>query len=360
MTIGIGIVGCGGIGAVHAETARRNGLAVAGAWDIAPERAEALVAAHGGIPAGSLADLLKLPGVDAVAVAVPNDLHAECAIAALAAGKHVLVEKPMAMSAAECDRINAAAARSGTVLQVGFVCRGAPASATVKHFIDSGRFGRIHHIKASLYRRRGIPGLGGWFTTKARSGGGPLIDLGVHVLDLSLHLAGYPRPLRASGATWSLFGHPIKDYRYTSMWAGPPKAAGTFDVEDAAHALVRCEGGLTIELNVTWATNMPANSLRDGIAVWGDRAGAWFDVFGSEVTIATEEEGRLVDVRPLFNADKPMDQAWDAQYAQFIAAVRDGIPPHATGAQGRTLQATIDAIYASADAGREVDVQHGG
>ena len=359
MPPGIGIVGCGGIGAVHAETARRNGLAIAGAWDIAPERARALVSSHGGTAAESLAALLKLPAVDAVVVAVPNDLHKDCAIAALGAGKHVLLEKPMGMSAAECDLINAAAARSGKVLQIGFVSRGAPASLAVKHFIDAGRFGRIHHIKASLYRRRGIPGLGGWFTTKARSGGGPLIDLGVHVLDLSLHLAGYPKPVRASGATWSLFGHPIRDYRFTSMWAGPPKMTGTFDVEDAAHALVRCEGGLTIELNVTWAANMPANSLRDGIAVWGDRAGAWFDVFGSEVTIATEEEGRLVDVRPLFNADKPMDQAWDAQYAQFVGAVRDGIPPHASGAQGRTLQATIDAIYASADAGREVDIQHG-
>ncbi len=360
MPIRIGIVGCGGIGAVHAETARRNGLTIAGAWDIAPDRAKALVGLHGGKAAQSLAELLRMPDVHAVAIAVPNDFHKDCAIAALDAGKHVLLEKPMALSAAECDQINASAARAGTVLQVGFVCRGAPASATVRHFIDAGRFGRIHHIKASLYRRRGIPGLGGWFTTKARSGGGPLIDLGVHVLDLSLHLAGYPRPLRASGATWSVFGHPIKDYRYTSMWAGPPNATGTFDVEDAAHALVRCEGGLTIELNVTWATNMPEDSLRDGIAVWGDRAGAWFDVFGSAVTIATEEEGRLVDVRPLFNADKPMDQAWDAQYAQFVAAVRDGIPPHANGAQARTLQATIDAIYASADAGREVDVQHGG
>jgi predicted dehydrogenase len=358
MPFGIGIVGCGGIGAVHAEAARRNGLAVAGAWDIVPDRAKALVGVHGGQAAASLEALLRRPDVQAVAVSVPNDMHRECAVAALDAGKHVLLEKPMAMSAAECDRINEAAARAARVLQIGFVCRGSPASATVRHFIDAGRFGRIHHIKASLYRRRGIPGLGGWFTTKARSGGGPLIDLGVHVLDLSLHLAGYPRPLRASGATWSLFGHPIGTYRYTSMWAGPPNPSGTFDVEDAAHALVRCEGGLTIELNVTWAANMPGNSLRDGIAVWGDRAGAWFDVMGSDVTIATEEEGRLVDVKPLFNADKPMDQAWDAQYAQFIAAVRDGVPPHASGAQGRILQATIDAIYASADAGREVDVQH--
>lgn len=297
-----------------------------------------------------------MPGIAAVAIAVPNDLHCACAVAALSAGKHVLLEKPMAMSAQECDRINGAAAAAGRVLQVGFVCRGAPAVRTVRHFIDAGRFGRIHHVKASIYRRRGIPGLGGWFTTKARSGGGPLIDLGVHVLDLALHLTGYPRPLRASGATWGIFGHPIRDYRFVSMWAGPPRPEGTFDVEDAAHALVRCEGGLTIELNVTWATNMPEGSLKDGIAVWGERAGAWFEPFGSEVTIATEEEGRIVDLKPHFSSERAMDQAWDAQYAQFVAAIRDGVAPHASGTQGRVLQSTIDAIYRSAAEQREVEV----
>ncbi len=354
--IGLGVIGCGGIGNVHAQSARRAGVTIVGAWDIEGDRAAELVKQHGGIAAPSIDALLSMSGVDAVVVAVPNDRHCECACAALKAGKHVLLEKPMALTRAQCDEILAVASTSAGRLQMGFVCRGTPAALTVKKWIDSGRFGEIYHIKASLYRRRGVPGLGGWFTTKSRSGGGPLIDLGVHVIDLALHLAGHPKVERASGATWSNFGHPISDYRFTSMWAGPPKFDGVFDVEDGATALIRCAGGLTIEVNVTWAANIPEGSTRDGISIWGRRAGTFFDIFGKEVSIATEEEGMLIDVKPQFEATNPMDQAWDEQYRHFRQLVTNGTAPMATGEQGRLLQTVIDAIYESSRLNREVEI----
>ncbi|MBL9121282.1 MAG: Gfo/Idh/MocA family oxidoreductase [Phycisphaerae bacterium] len=355
--IGLGIVGAGAIGTVHAETALRNGLRVAGVWDMHGARADALVARIGGHAARSLDELLAMPQMEAVAIAVPNVSHADCAVRALERGKHVLLEKPMAMSVAECDRILAAAKASGRTLQLGFVCRGTPASAAAKRFVDAGRLGRIYHAKCSIYRRRGIPGLGGWFTTKAQAGGGPLVDLGVHVLDLVRYLTDKPQATRVSGACYANFGHPIASYRYVDMWAGPPKPDGTFDVEDHATALIRCEGGLTIELNATWAMNQPEGALKDGIFLFGDRGGLAFQIFGSEVTLATEEDGRLVDVKPLLEPGDALGKAWDAQYLQFTQAIRRGVRPHATGEDGRAIQALLEAIERSSAEGRELDVQ---
>ncbi|MSR69608.1 MAG: Gfo/Idh/MocA family oxidoreductase [Phycisphaerales bacterium] len=356
VTFGLGLIGCGGIANVHAQAARRAGIKVVGGWDVLPERAQVLTKEHGGVASASIDELLAMKSVDAVVVAVPNDRHCECACAALKAGKHVLLEKPMALSRGQCDEILAVAQTSSGSLQMGFVCRQSPTALAAKKWIDSGRFGEIYHIKASLYRRRGIPGLGGWFTTKCHSGGGPLIDLGVHLIDLSLHLAGHPKVERVSGMTWSKFGSPIADYRFTSMWAGPPQLGGTFDVEDAATALIRCAGGLTIELNVTWAANIPDGSTRDGIAIWGSRAGAYFDVLGKDLAIATEEEGMLVDLKPQFDATNPLDQAWDEQYRHFAQLVTQRKTPVATGGQGRSLQCVIDAIYESSRMNREVEV----
>ena len=298
-----------------------------------------------------------MPEVEAVAIAVPNNVHLECALRAIEKRKHVLLEKPMAMSVAECDRILAAAKSSDRVLQLGFVCRGTPTARAAKAFIDAGRLGRIYHAKCSTYRRRGIPGLGGWFTTKAKSGGGPLIDLGVHVIDLVRYLTGKPKAIRASGACYATFGSPISEYRFVDMWAGPPRLSGTCDVEDHATALIRCEGGLTIELNVTWAMNQPDGELKDGIYLFGDKGGASFETFGKDLTISTEENGRIVDVKPIIEPGDPMTKAWDAQYEQFIAATTRGVAPHATGADGRAIQAIVETIYRSSAEERELDVQ---
>lgn len=357
MTIGLGIIGAGSIGRVHAEAARRNGLRVAGAWDFHRDRADALVAAHGGRATDSLEELLGLADIDAVAIAVPNSAHIGCATRAFGAGKHVLLEKPMALSVAECDRILEARDEAGRVLQLGFVCRGSPTSRLAKRLIDAGRLGEIYHAKCSIYRRRGIPGLGGWFTTQAISGGGPLIDLGVHLIDLGRWLCGSPEALRASGATYGTFGHPIEKYRFVEMWAGPPKIDGVFDVEDHATALVRFDGGLTVELNVTWAMNQPESALPEGIRLFGDQGGVAFRVFEKDLVLATEEEGRIVDVTPKFGPEDPLASAWDEQYRQFRGAIADGVGPHATGEDGRAVQAIVEAIARSSEEGREVEVR---
>jgi predicted dehydrogenase len=232
-----------------------------------------------------------------------------------------------------------------------------PAVEMAASLAREGRLGSIYHVKASMYRRRGVPGLGGWFTTKARSGGGPLIDLGVHLLDAALHLMGHPRVLRASGATYSNFGRRMEDYAHTDMWAGPPDFAGTCDVEDHATALLRCEGGATIELNATWAMNIPDEALPDGLAVFGDAGGCRFGLQDRRLTIATEAHRAPADLTPHFRAVEPGKQAWDAQARAFQALLERGGEPIATAAQGRAVQAAIEAIYRSATEAREVEVR---
>jgi len=357
MAMTLGIIGAGAIGNVHADTAHRAGIPVAGCWDVNPAKGQAFSSRHAGARAcGSVDELLAMPEVNAVVVSVPNVDHADVACRALEAGKAVFLEKPMAMNVAECDRIIATLERTRGRLQMGFVSRSTPASRTVKHFIDHGTFGSIYHVKCSLYRRRGVPGLGGWFTTKATSGGGPLIDLGVHVIDLALYLAGNPRPERVSGVTYSNFGRRMKDYVHTSMWAGPPRLDGTCDVEDHATALVRCSGGLTIEVNVTWAMNVDEKSMSNGVTVFGDRGGCFFPIFGKQFSIATEAGGRVADLVPEFACGNPEHDAWDEQYRMFRAMVESGAPPHADAAAGRRVQSVLDAVYRSSAEGREVEV----
>ena len=358
MSIRMGIIGCGTIGKVHAKNAAAAGLEIGGTWDLDPAQGRTLAEEHEGCRAHESLESLLDSNVDAVVVGVPNNVHRECAVAALDAGKHVLLEKPMAMSVAECDEVIAAHDRAGAglVLQLGFVCRGLPTSVAVKEMVDAGKFGEIYHVKCSIYRHRGIPGLGGWFTTKALSGGGPLIDLGVHVLDLGMYLSGNQEPVRASGHVVSCFGSPIESYLYEEMWAGPPKCDGVFDVEDGAVALVRFANGMTLELNVTWAVNLPEDVLPSGIAIFGRDSGCFFELFGKELRIATEEDSKLVELTPKFTCEDVEVVSWARQYAQFIAAVEDGVPPHADAASGRRVQSVIEAIYRSSDARSEVSV----
>jgi predicted dehydrogenase len=290
-------------------------------------------------------------------VAVPNLRHKPLALAALTAGKDVLLEKPMAMNVAECDQIIAALkAASRRILQVNFVSRQAPSSVAVRDLIQAGRLGTIYHIKAMMYRRRGIPGLGRWFTTKAESGGGVLIDLGVHLIDLAMYLAGHPRPTRVSASCTGMFGRPIEKYAFTEMWAGPPNKQGVFDVDDAATGLIRFQSNLTLELNTTWAANIPDETLPSGMLILGDKGGVFFDIWGKRVSLATEESGYLVDIKPQMAPGEAWAAGWKRQHELFAQAVRDRTAPVATAEHGRTVQAVIDAMYRSSDLGREVEV----
>jgi predicted dehydrogenase len=356
VSIRLGMIGAGGIAQVHAEAAARAGSVIAGCWDIDEQRAKSLAAQHAGATAaGSLEALLARRDIRAVVIAVPNALHKPMAIAALRAGKDVLLEKPMAMNVAECDDIIAVMRETGAIVQLGFVTRFAPAVEAALPFIAAGRLGTVYHVKAAMYRRRGIPGLGRWFTTQAQSGGGALIDLGVHMIDLALHLTGGLRPVSVSAAGDGRFGQPISGYIAPApMWAGPPDPQGTFDVEDWATGLVRFEGGTTMELNVSWAMHLVDGTLRDGVAMLGDRGACFLNPWKSELVFNADRAGELIEDRPALPLGDAWSLAWQREHEAFQRAVLERARPTASAEAGRRVQAIIDAMYVSMHAGREV------
>lgn len=349
-----GVIGAGWIGLVHLKAAAAAGLEVVAVADVQGQAAEA-AAAEFDIP-GAFADprhLIESPRVDAIIVATPNKFHAPLSLAALRAGKDVLVEKPMALNVEECAEMNAAAVEHDRVLQVGLVERFSSAASSARAFIEEGRLGRIYHARATWCRRRGIPGLGGWFTTRSISGGGPLIDLGVHLIDLILHLAGFPRIQRVSGKVYAHFGPRMKDYVYETMWAGPPKLGGTFDVEDAAHAFIRLEGGGTFELSTAWAGNFPDGSMVSQVGLFGDRGGVSIKLGVNELRLAVEEAGHNVDLAPRL----PLVDRYEQQILAFAESVRTRtIPIAATGGHGQAVQAILEAIYRSSREDQEVAI----
>lgn len=355
MAIGLGIIGCGVIGNVHAAAAKRAGQRIVACFDADSARAEALTKSHGGRAAKSLDDLLNDSEVQAVVVATPNDTHCDLALRVLTAGKDLLLEKPMAMNVEQCRQIAEAAQMNNRIVQLSFVCRMSPTALVAKQYIDSGRLGNIYHARASLFRRRGIPGLGHWFTTKSRSGGGVLIDIGVHLIDLLLHMTG-ATPKRVSGQIASKFGHPIGNYRYTDMWAGPPKLDGTFDVDDLAAGLVRCDDNVTLDIAVTWAANAPTDSQPDGITILGDRGGLFLHLWDGRITFTSEIDGRLGDFSPDMPKVNAWDDAWQKQHERFAEAVANRSQPMAGAHDGLIAQAVLDGWYESAAQQREVEI----
>jgi len=347
----IGIIGVGNIGNVHANAFRTVPDAeVTAVCDVQPERVK------------ETADRLNISqrftdyrelirsDVDAVVVAVGNTLHKPVALAALKAGKHVLLEKPMAMNAREAVQIVDAAKRARRVLQIGMHWRQNPTAKVIREYVANGDFGEIYHIRAVMTRRRGIPGLGGWFTTRALAGGGPMIDLGVHWLDLSMWLSGLWKPTCVSAQTYAKFGPRMQNYRYVGMWAGPPKLDGTFDVEDYAVGLVRFGKKATLSFEISWAGNGQDEHF---IELLGDKAGVRM-ASDKPLLILTEQGTRPVDVLPQFES---RGSAPDQQACVFSAACLGKARPACTGEEGVVVMKVIDAAYQSSRLNREVAIQ---
>lgn len=295
--------------------------------------------------------------LDAVSIGVPNNFHAQIAIDALAAGCHVLCEKPLADSVAAGERIAAAARGSDKVLMVAFNRRYLPNSLVLKRLIDAGTLGPIYYAKTAWTRRSGIPGFGGWFTTKALSGGGPLIDLGVHMMDLALHMMGYPRPVSVSGATYAEFGPRGKGSMNYGTRPDDPSLI-VFDVEDFATGFIRFENGATLFVETSWAGYQP---LGDDIylQVYGREGGARIAMpeFQKEhsLRVVTEAAGVIMDTEPELPRARDLNE-YDHEIAAFVSCIRTQTPPAATFEQGLTILRIIDALYRSAESGRQIDL----
>ncbi|HEY4384171.1 MAG TPA: Gfo/Idh/MocA family oxidoreductase [Ktedonobacteraceae bacterium] len=295
-------------------------------------------------------DLLAHEDIDAVSIAVPNALHAPVAIAALERGLHVLSEKPLARTGEEAKLMVQAAIKANRVLQVVFNHRERDDIQKLKQYIDEGGLGKIYYAKVYWMRRRGIPGAGSWFVNKQLAGGGPLIDLGVHMLDIALFLLGEPEVVTVSASTYNELGSRGLGVDANSRKSG---AGHAYEVEDLASAFMRLSTGATLTLETSWATH---SSYGDdyGIILYGTEGGAEVKVknYSSVDTlrIYTDVAGAPAEIAPKVQGGG----LHAAVTREFIERITSGNWSLYPGRDGLRRARIIDACYASAQHGREV------
>lgn len=344
----------------HAAGFRQAGAEIVAVADPAPGAARKAADKWGVPHAFESVDamLTERKDLDAVSVIVPNKFHAPLAIQCLKAGKHVFCEKPPALSAAEVDGIVAAAKASGKTVMFNFNNRARPEARALRAYVDAGQVGRINSAQAKWIRRTGIPGFGGWFTTKELSGGGPLIDL-LHMVDLAMHLMGYPEPAHVLGQT---FGDFIQDKSFKGPWGIPDRVGGVTDVENAAHGVVTFKTGQILTLQVSWAEMVKREEV--SVTFQGTKAGGkierLFGVDGIDATaidtceLYVQEGGNSVNRSIVTPPCEDMGRS--ASAANFIEAIEGRAKPLNTLEEARRLMQVIDGLYASAKSGKPVSL----
>lgn len=342
----IGIIGAGGISEAHLQAIKHEPRAeVAAIADVSSEMAANRAALHQ-IPQvfSDYEEMLEEADTDAVIICVPNYLHAEAACKALAAGKHVLCEKPMAIDVQQAEEMIDAAKRADKILMVAQNNRFRSDSQYVKKLLDEGKLGSVYHAKTGWIRRSGIPGWGSWFTRKELAGGGPLIDIGVHMLDLTLWLVGHPKPESVLGQTYAQFG-PHK--RGLSEW-GRIDDKGEFDVEDMAVAMIRFENGFTLTLDASWASHIEKENAF--LQLYGSDGGTSLSIYEDHLTLYHEWNGAPATTDVLLKRGKERVLL----FANFIDSIEGKAAPLCTPEQALYINRLIDAIYTSARTGEAV------
>ncbi|MEE1200527.1 MAG: Gfo/Idh/MocA family oxidoreductase [Christensenellales bacterium] len=348
----VGMIGCGAIanGGHLPFYAANDKVEVKYFCDVIPERAEASRGQFGSQDSRVTADyreVLADPEIQAVSVCMPNSAHAEISIAAMRAGKDVLCEKPAARTYAEALEMQRVQRETGRILNIGVVNRFNDHVNAIKQYIDQGKLGEVFHVYVSFRTHRGIPGLGGAFTTRAVSGGGTLIDRGVHYLDIVMYCLGDPRPRTVTGEAFCKLGRDMKNYVYRSMWAeNTMDLNGTYDVDDSVTGMIRTEGPV-ITFNGAWAQNIGEDETY--IDFMGDRGGIRLS-YGSTFKIYTTENGALVEYVPEIKARNHFENEINA----FVDCVesREKLPSNID-----TVILTaqmIQAIYDSSELHREI------
>ncbi len=358
MTLRAAIVGLGGIahGKHLPALTQIPGLELVGFCDLVLARAQEAATKYGCADAKVTTDYRQVINldVDIVYVLTTNNAHAEISIAALDAGKNVLCEKPMAVSSVEAKAMVEAARRSGKILAIGYQNRFRPDSLYLKSLCQEGEFGDIYFAKALAVRRRAVPTWGS-FLSEEKQGGGPLIDIGTHALDLTLWMMDNYRPRAAMGSTFHKLGgepHPA------NAWG--PWDPATFTVEDSAFGMIQMENGATILLESSWALN----TLQVGEAqtvLCGTKAGA--DMLDG-LRINGERLGKLYTFTPqlqgggaaFFEASSDDDPGL-SEARNFIAAVKGESEPLVKPEQAMVVTQILEAIYQSALSGQPVYFQ---
>ncbi len=357
MSIKIGVIGAGGMAQYHIARFRQAGAEVAAIADMYEPAAQAAAEKYG-IPTvlGSVEAILAMEELDAISVIVPNKFHAPLVIQVLESGKHAFCEKPPAINAAEVQAMKDAAEKAGKHVMFNFNNRARPESYAMKEYVANGTIGKINSAQAKWIRRTGIPGFGGWFTTKELAGGGPLIDL-LHMVDLAMFLMEYPEPAYVLGNTFTDF---ITDKNFKGPWGIPDKVGGTTDVESAAHGFVTFKSGQVLSLQVSWAEMVKREEV--SVVFQGTGAGGkierLFGIDGFDETcidsceLYVQEGGNSVNREVIVESCEDMGRSRSA--ANFVLAIEGKEAPLNTPDQALSLMKVIDALYESASAGKPV------
>lgn len=343
----VGFIGAGGIaGGLHLPGYQAlSDVEIVAVADVNPS-ALASFAARAGVGAeGCFTDyheMLDKVKLDAISVCTPNEFHTQPTIDALSKGINVLVEKPVAISAERCRKMVAAAEKAGRILMIGQTLRFSGAGEQMKFWVDKGEIGDIYFGRAQYLRMRGAPGSPG-FISRELAAGGPIYDIGVHVLDLTLWLMGFPEPVTASAGVYKTIASrkspilPFKPEDYTVP-------------DDAAFSLIRFANGATVILECSWLLNIP-NDFQN-VLICGDRGGASMD----PTQLVRERNGVMERIQ---NATFPYhDRGWGTEEVrQFVEAVQKGKPSPVPATEALITQRILDAIYKSGELGREVPVE---
>ncbi len=346
----IGMIGAGNIANIHIASYKKNpNVEIAAICDINPERLME-TADKFGIEKryASVTEMLESEKLDAADVCVWNCAHAECTIAALKAGLDVLCEKPMAMSYAEAKAMEDTAKECGRLLMLGFVTRFSKEGIIAKDMIDKGYLGDIYYSKASYIRRNGNPG--GWFSDKSKSGGGAVIDIGVHPLDLTRYLMGNPKPV----SVYAVVNDYLKEERRTLKtnveWF--PKGADPEhdlnDVDSSGVAIIKYDNGATTLLEAAYAINGEPRSER---SIYGTKGGITLD----GMKLFCEMNGFMTDVKLVdLNSYKGGGDLFDNEMNHFVDCVMGKCECKSPAEDGVVVMKILDAIYESARTGHEV------
>lgn len=294
---------------------------------------------------GNAEEMLAKVPCDAVDICVWNRSHKDIAVLAANAGRHILCEKPMAFNNAHAQEMKDAVDKSGVTFMMAMPRRFMSEVAYLHHKMESGSMGDIYYAKTSMLRRRGTPL--GWFTDTAKSGGGPVIDIGVHAIDCAWYLMGRPAPVSVSAHT----SYAIGDYQTkgVSRWVALDSDVTAFDTEDSAAGIFRFANGAVLAFDVSWALN---NRDSDTTTVCGSKAGALLDMANTKrpLTIYAEEDDYLTDNQPTFKQINPFEEEIDT----FLRHLREGTKPDASLEDGITMIRMLMGIYDSAREGREL------
>ena len=354
-TIHVGIIGTGGIakGKHMPSLFKLEGVEMVAFCDLELEKAQEAAAKYGTADAKVYVDyteLLQDPKIDVVHVLTPNDSHAIITIAALEAGRHVMCEKPMAKKAADARRMLEAAKKSGKKLTIGYQTRHTAESKYLKSLCVAGELGDIYYTKALAIRRRAVP-TWGVFLDGDKQGGGPLIDIGTHSLDLSLWMMDNYKPKSVMGSVYHKLSSTKNAANAWGSW-DPDK----FLVEDSAFGFITMQNGATINLEAAWAINLVETAEAQCILA-GTKAGADFKgglrINGESHSALYLNKIEIGGGGVAYYDGKGTDPALEEARA-WINAIRTDTPPVVLPEQALVVSEILEAIYESASTGKAV------